>query len=580
MNRIRIKVTGESGMGLLSLGRIAAKALKEHGFYVNADREYPSLIKGGHSSLQVDFSSQPIHSLSRQADLMIALDQPGLMGHLDTVKSGGVILHRSDRFSQIKGLNEEAKKRKLQLVYCPARDIARSFGGTEVMVNMVLLGVLWKALGLKLPALEAEIRHQFASKPKLLEIDLKCVRAGYQWEGIRAISVPQLPHPAKKPRQLLLDGNMALTLGAIHAGVRAYFAYPMSPMSSVLTSMADFSKEMGLLIKQAEDEITAAQMCVGAMFMGTRAFTTTSGGGFDLMTETVSLAGMTETPLVVAIGQRPGPATGLPTWSSQGDFNLALHAGHGEYPRVVVACADPASCFELIQHAFNLAEEFQTPVIVLTEKTIAETHAMTDVFKLKKIPIKRGLVTGADALAKLTSQDRYRLTPTGVSLRWIPGSSSVVYCANGDEHEEDGTLTESAEPVARMMEKRMRKLETISNAFPEPQLFGPKKGAAISFVGWGSSKNAMRDVISQNKGGKINYLHFDYLYPLKTKTLRQFWSENKNVHLIEGNFEGQFGRLIEGETGLKFKGKLLKYNGRPFFVEDVMEYITQCHPSE
>jgi len=576
MNRIRIKVTGESGMGLLSIGRIAGKALKEHGFQVLADREYPSLIKGGHSCLQVDFSPEPLHSLSREADFMIALDRPGLMEYIETVKEGGVIVHRSDRFGQLRGLQERIQKRNIRLVYCPAREMAQKLGGTEVMVNMVLLGVLWKALRLTLDPLEADIRTQFASKPKLLEIDLKCVRAGYDWEEAKTLSLPTLSPPKPKTRQLLLDGNMALTLGAIHAGVRAYFAYPMSPSSSILSYMANFSHATGILVKQAEDEITAAQMAVGAMFMGTRALVATSGGGFDLMTETFSLAGMVENPLVVIVAQRPGPATGLPTWSGQGDFNLARYAGHGEYSRVVMAASDPATCFTLIQHAFNIAEEFQVPVVLLTEKTIAETHAMTEPFPENEIPLKRGLVTDAKALAALQPSDRYRFTPSGVSPRWIPGSSPTVYCANGDEHEEDGTLTEDAIPVARMMEKRLQKLRTIEAGLPEPHIHGPRKGAAISFVGWGSSLNVMRDTLAfyEKKKLKVNYLHFDYLYPLKTKVLRQFFRDNKNVHLLEGNFEGQFGKFLEAETGLAFKGRLLKYDGRPFFAEDVTVYIT------
>ncbi|MFH1012694.1 MAG: 2-oxoacid:acceptor oxidoreductase subunit alpha [Candidatus Peregrinibacteria bacterium] len=574
MKRTVLKVTGESGMGLLSIGRIVAKVLKDMGYHVHADREYPSLIKGGHSSLQIDFGLDPLHSLSTEVDLVIALDRPGLLEYVDTVKKGGVLVHGYERHHLIKGLHEKAKKRGIKLVYLPARTLARNLGGNDLMINMVLLGLLWRVLGFPLKPLEKHIETEFADKPKLLTIDLKCVQTGHKAQGLKKLPEFKLPHPKTKPKKILLDGNMAIALGAAHCGVRAYYAYPMSPASSILTHIADNAKETGMLVKQVEDEITAAQMTVGSMFMGTRAFTATSGGGFDLMTETFSLAGMTETPLVIVIAQRPGPATGLPTWTSQGDLNLAMHAGHGEYARVVMAASDPTSAYELIQHAMNVAEEFQVPVVLLTEKTIAEAQTMVNPFKQKVIPIKRGLVTDKKELANLKSADRFCFTASGVSKRWIPGSSEVTYYANGDEHKEDGTLTEAADPVRLMMEKRLKKLEAIEKALPEPVIYGPKK-AKISFVGWGSSKGALLDAMEdyKKKGIAVNFLHYEYLYPLKTKLFKKFVQENKNVHLIEGNYSGQLGQLLKGQTGFEFKGRLLKYDGRSFFLEDITNYI-------
>jgi 2-oxoglutarate ferredoxin oxidoreductase subunit alpha len=359
--------------------------------------------------------------------------------------------------------------------------------------------------------------------------------------------------------------------------------------------MANWANQFGIVVKQGEDEITVAQMALGSMFMGTRALAATSGGGFDLMTETVSLAGMIECPLVIIIAQRPGPATGLPTWTAQADLNLAIHAGHGEFARIVMAVSDPTSAFDLIQHAFNLAEEFQTPVLLLTEKTIAEAQETVETFRQNAVPIKRGLVP-ADKLNMLKSVDRYQITKTGVSKRWIPGSSPAFYYANSDEHWESGVLTEDGKKTAAMIEKRMKKLKSIEDALPEPVEYGPAK-ADISFVGWGSSKGVMLDAIEYlksshhhnephgpnlpdpagqadelNEPSSVNYLHFDYLWPLKTKTLIKFFEQNKNVHLIEGNFQGQLGNLIEGHTGLKFKGRLLKWDGRPFFLEEVIKY--------
>ncbi|MBU1017496.1 2-oxoacid:acceptor oxidoreductase subunit alpha [Patescibacteria group bacterium] len=576
MNRTTLKVAGESGMGLLSVGRIVAKVLKHMGFYVHSDREYPSLIKGGHSNLQIDFDLKPIHSLSREVDLVIALDRSGLMEYLDVIKKGGVLVHGYERHHLIKDLHTKAKKRNIKLMYLPAHTIARSLGGSDVMVNMVLLGLIWRILGFSLKPLEDAIKKQFATKPELLKIDLKCVQAGYKPHELKKIPQYKIPLPKKVPKTLLLDGNMGVALGAIEAGVRSYFMYPMSPASSILMHLADFSHETKMVVKQAEDEITAAQMTLGAMFMGSRSFTATSGGGYDLMTETVSLAGMTETPWVCVVCQRPGPATGLPTWTGQGDLNMVINSSHGEFARLVMSASDPTSCYEGIQHAFNYAEEFQIPVIFLSEKTIAEAQTMVDVFK-SKIPIKRGLVTGKN-LEKLQPSDRFKLTKSGVSFRWLPGTSEIGYYGNGDEHKEDGTLTEKGPECAAMYDKRMRKMETLKNALPAPVVYGVKKGADISFIGWGSSKGTMLDVIEEMKkeGIKVNYLHYEYLWPLKEKPAALFFKENKKVHILEGNHQGQLATMIEAATGLKFKGRLLKYNGRHFFLEDVMEYTLKA----
>lgn len=575
MNRTTLKVAGESGMGLLSVGRIVAKVLKGMGFYVHSDREYPSLIKGGHSNLQIDFGSKPIHSLSRDVDVVIALDRAGLLEYLDVVKKGGVLIHGYERHHLIKDLHIKAKKRGIKLLYLPAHSIARKLGGTDVMVNMVLLGLMWRVFGFDLKPLEAAIRKQFASKPILMKIDLKCVSTGYQANEIKKVPQYKIKVPKKAPKSLLLDGNMGIALGAIEAGVRTFFQYPMSPSSSILMYLANFSHQTKMVVKQSEDEITAAQQVIGAMFMGSRSFTTTSGGGYDLMTETVSLSGMTETPWVCVMCQRPGPATGLPTWTGQGDLNMVIHSSHGEFARLVMAASDPASCYELIQHAMNYAEEFQIPVILLSEKTICEAQTMVPVFN-SKIPIKRGLVTGK-ALEKVAPSDRFKITKSGVSLRWLPGSSKSGYYGNGDEHKEDGTLTEKGPECVAMYAKRMRKLDTLKKALPDPEVYGVKSAADISFIGWGSSKTAMLDAIEElnAKGVKVNYLHYEYLWPLREKAAEKFFKDNKKVHILEGNYMGQLASMIEDATSLKFKGRLLKYDGRPFFVEDITDYINR-----
>ena len=525
------------------------KALKKKGFYMCADREYPSLIKGGNANYTIDISDEPIRSVSEKVDLVFCVDRSGLKFYTDKVKDNGIVVHGDERHHLMQEFIEKHEKRGVKFVYLPARQIAYSHGGNVLMTNMILLGLVWRVFGFDLNLLQKEVEERFASKPKLLEIDLKCLQSGYEAEGVDLPKIT-LEHSGEIPETIMIEGNASLALGAVHCGVRAYYAYPMSPASSILTYLANWAEESGMLIKQAEDESTAIQMTIGSMFMGTRSFTATSGGGFDLMTESLTLPGMIESPFVVVIAQRPGPATGLPTWSAQGDLNLAIHAGHGEFPRVVLACSDPDSCYELIQEAMNIAEEYQVPVILLTEKVICETKKTIPPFKQNEIEIKRGLVTDPKRLEELRPQDRYKITDNGISERWLPGSGKTYYYANGDEHREDGTVTEDAQEVKAIYDKRMRKLNTIKKTLPDPEIFGVEKDATISVIGWGSTKNAVLDAIDhfEKEGIKVNYLHYEYLWPLKTEKAQKFFKENKNVCLIEGNHTAQLGTMIEDKT--------------------------------
>jgi 2-oxoglutarate/2-oxoacid ferredoxin oxidoreductase subunit alpha len=568
MNRLRIKIVGASGTGLLSTGDILTNALSDLGFYAVSDREFPSLIKGGTSSYTLNLSAEPVYGLSQESDIMIALDKDGMEKYHHELKDGGILVHAYERFGGIKDLMEELAGRGIEVVSAPGRKTVTELGGHHVMVNVLLIGMFWKLLGYDYKLVEEAMKEKFASKPKLLEMDLIILKKGFELTENKI----DFEKPSVVVNRKFVNGNRAVTLGAIHAGCRAYYAYPMSPASSILTYMADYVPQTGMIVKQAEDEISAAQFSIGSMYMGTRSMTATSGGGFDLMTESLSLVGMIENPWVCVIAQRPGPATGLPTWTGQGDYHLAKYAGHGEYPRLVMAVSNAEDSFYLTQHAFNYAEEFQVPVIILTEKQVAESLWTIDDYEEGTIPIKRGLVEGKD-LENIESADRYRITESGLSKRWIPCSSDAYYFANGDEHTEDGTLTEEAEPSKQMIAKRIRKAEILAAALPEPDIYGDAK-ADISFIGWGSSANVMRDAVVALKaeGKSVNYLHYSYLFPLKVDTLAKFFKDNENVHLIEGNHGGQFGQDLEA-IGHKFAGKLLKWNGRPFYLEEVTEYI-------
>jgi 2-oxoglutarate ferredoxin oxidoreductase subunit alpha len=569
--RYRIKIVGFSGSGSLSVGDILAKGFKEMGYYILTDREFPSLIQGGSSAYTMHISDEPIYGMSSEVDMIISMDKKSLIHFFHTLVDGGTWVHGYERLAGMAAVIEEANARKITQIHMPAISTAKECGGNALMANMVMTGLAWKALNMPYEILADRVRAKFAKKPKILAIDLQVLQRAYDGGPVSY----DFPNPKNTEKKIFLDGAHALALGAVHAGLRLYVGYPMSPSTGILKHVAAMAKHENIAFKQAEDEITAAQMTIGGMYAGTRAMTATSGGGFDLMTESLSLVGIMETPWVCIIAQRPGPATGLPTWTGQGDLNLAVYAGHGEYARVVIAVSDPEDSFYLIQHAFNLAEKYQVPVIVLTEKEIVEGGNMTiPVYNQNTIPIERGLVTGED-LKDLVPSDRFKITESGLSKRWIPTSSDAYYFSNGDEHWEDGTLTEDAKQASEMYAKRVRKEQLVLENLPEPEVFGNDKKADISFIGWGSSRKVMRDIIKEYaaKDIVVNYLHFSYVWPIRTARLKQFVAENANVHLIEGNYTGQLGGLLDKHVPIEWKGALKKWDGRTIYLEDVSGYI-------
>lgn len=575
LKRTVVKVSGESGQGVNSIGEILAKALKESGFYSFGYREYPSLIKGGYSSHQIDFSDQPLFASSTHTDLLLCLSRVSVHAYLPTVRENGQIIHMLRALEFTDAEQQLIRERNIKVAYIPAEVVATEAGGKAIMSNVVMVGALWQLLGLPIEPLEQVVRAEFAKKPDMIEPNLKCLQQGhtYNLEGLTPLKLSWKVVPELE-RDALLTGNHLLALGSVAAGVRAYFAYPMTPSSSILSYMATIYKDTGILVKQVEDEISVAQMAIGAMFMGTRALVGTSGGGFDLMTESVSMAAMTETPFVCILAQRPGPATGLPTWTAAADLHLAVFAAHGEFARLVISASDAASTYLVVQKAFNLAEKYQIPVIVLTEKQIAESlFQMTEL--PPDLPIERHLPSEAE-LENLVSADRYKYTESGVSPRWFPGQSDAMYDANTDEHLPDGTLTEEGEPTRLMYEKRIKKQNGLLSELPEPEILGPAD-AWMTFVGWGSVRNTMHDVMelwNQAHSDKpINYLHYEYVWPLRTDTLNQFIKDKANLILIENNALGQLGTLITQSTSFQFKDRILKYDGRGFFVEDVLGYL-------
>lgn len=592
MSRISLKVTGAQGQGVNSVGEMCAKGLKRAGYCVFGYREYMSLIKGGHSSYQLDVSHEAIESSETKVDILVCFNHHGLERNALEVKEGGIILHQTPQWKFPKATQKLLDDRKISVIYLPSEDILKKIKGKPILGNVLITSVVWALLRRSAEELKELVQEQFGHKgEKVIAMNFACVDEGNNF--VQSLSNQELvirndflPDPdVSWKNYLLITGSQAMGLGLIHAGCRMYCGYPMTPSSPLLTYIAEMQNETGMVVKQAEDEITAAQMMSGAMHMGTRAATGTSGGGFDLMTETVSLNAIIENPSVFVLAQRPGPATGLPTWTGQGDLLLAIGSAHGEFARCVMAVANAEDSYHLMPQAFNIAERYQTPVIVLTDKQIAEALYTQAPYDPKRATIDRGhLVTDAKALAKLKSADRYDAeAKDGISPRWLPGSPAETYCAQGDEHRGDGSVDETASNAVAQMEKRMRKMEVLAREVPEPTLFAMQNlelrmqnndpALDVLFVSWGSNKGVILDVLrllqTRNSKLKTAYLHYTYLWPMKTERLVALMKKAKRTVLIECNHGGQLGQVIQLAGGPAISEKILKYDGRPFFVDEL-----------
>jgi 2-oxoglutarate/2-oxoacid ferredoxin oxidoreductase subunit alpha len=563
-DRLVIKFGGESGQGINTLGEILSKSIKDSGFYNFAYREYPSLIRGGVASYQIDVAGEQIQSSLRKCDIITILKPKVIHSYLDTVNENGVIIHGTEELELTQEEKEYIVQNNLHLVSLDTTKMALEAGGIKIMANMVLLGFIWRLLSLDTKPLEEIVLEKFKNKDVDLDAEIRCLLAGYNSAQVQDSLLKPITFKTRKKLDgaLSVTGNDAIAIGAITAGCRAYYAYPMTPSTSIFKFIGDTYKETGILVKQAENEITAVQMTMGSMNMGTRAMTATSGGGFDLMSETISCAGISETPLLIVLAQRAGAGTGVPTWTGAGDVSLAVNAGHGQFPRCVISVSNPSDAYTLTQKAFNIAEQYQMPVILLTEKQIAESIFNIDELP-KPVKIERGLQKG---------DYRYEITESGISPRWIPSEENPVILVNSDEHKPDGESTEKSSEIIEMSNKRMRKVETLRENLPEPEYFGSKKPKLV-FVGYGSAGNTIRDILRHYP--EVGYLHYQYIYPLKYGKILEMNDNGVKMVLVENNQTGEFGKLIKQESGFEIKERLLKYDGRPFFVEDILDYLEQ-----
>lgn len=550
MMQVSIVLSGEAGQGIQTVEGALTRVLKSSGLNVFATKEYMSRVRGGNNTTEIRVSSERVRAFSERIDILIPLGKNAIGRVKNRIRNDTLIVGERE-------LIEEAPGEKVEV---PFLELSKRIGN-KLFANSMAIGFLSGILGAESSALEEQIRSQFKGKGEDIiggnvTAALEGYRRGLELSGKLKIS---LKKSNSVKAETLLSGGEAVGLGAIAGGCNFVSSYPMSPSTPVLTFLAQHKRSFGIIVEQAEDEISAMNMILGAWYAGGRGMVTTSGGGFALMEEALSLAGMIESPAVIHLAQRPGPATGLPTRTEQGDLNLVLYAGHGEFPRAILAPGNIEEAFYLTQRAFNLADRYQVPVFILTDQYLIDSLYNLPPFDLSEIKIEKHIVK--------TTRDyvRYRITDDGISPRGIPGYGEGLVKVDSDEHDEYGHITEDFEVRKRMVEKRLKKGEALKRDILKPKLIGDEDYQVL-LLAWGSTLEIIREAISDTKG--IALLHFSQVWPIDESST-EYLRRAKKVIAIEGNATGQFADLLWKITGFRIKDRILKYNGLQFSVEEV-----------
>ncbi|MBI5151898.1 2-oxoacid:acceptor oxidoreductase subunit alpha [Candidatus Peregrinibacteria bacterium] len=571
-NKLSWLIGGEAGQGIEKAGHTFALILCRGGLYTFANAEYPSLIRGGHNYNKVRVSEKPVSSHTIEVDLVCALNKETFDNHIDEIVSGGgIIFDNAD-------VPDARTPKGINLFPVPLADLAKSHGGGIIAKNVVAIGACVGLLDYDLNYLKESLKQTFAKKgDEVVNNNIAAAQAGYDYVigKYKGKFEYKLTAISGAPKRMLIQGNDALCIGAIKAGCKFVAEYPMTPSSSILHFMAEHSREYSVVVKHVEDEISAINHIIGASEVGVRSMTATSGGGFSLMVEALGLAGMHETGIVVVNVQRPGPSTGLPTRTGQCDLQFMLHSSQDEFPRMVVAPGDLNECFKLTFDAFNIAEKYQMPVIILSDKYLAESEAGIDMFDTNGLKIDRGKLLLEKDLVKMAKNDsgrfpRYADEADGISFLPRVGEKGGMFTYTSDEHDDYGFIFEEIKNRNQKMEKRMRKLQTLLAELPAPKLIGPEK-ADITFVSWGSTKGAILELIEILAEEKIsaNFLQIKYMCPFHSEEVARILSGAKKKVLIEENFSGQLGALIREKTGIEMDQKILDYSGRPFTAKQI-----------
>ncbi|MCD6476817.1 MAG: 2-oxoacid:acceptor oxidoreductase subunit alpha [Candidatus Aenigmarchaeota archaeon] len=538
-----VLIGGKAGLGAARTSILLGKIFTRMGYYVFNYRDYPSLIRGGHNFNVLKISTKPVFSHDSNYDAIIAFDQLTIDLHEKKLNKDGFIIGD-------KSLKSD------KLIPLDIDNIVEKVGVKKIFGNNAMIGALLRAMSIDPDEAIVTIEKEFKESEKAKQV----FNIGYDVSEEKTI----LEKPDNKPKYFL-TGNQAIAAGAIVGGLDIYFAYPMTPATAVLHHIADMQKKYNVNAVQLEDEISVINAALGASYAGARTMVGTSGGGFSLMTEAISMQGITEIPLVVYLSQRTGPSTGVPTYTEQGDLKFALNAGQGEFIRIVVAPGDANECFYRTAEALYLADKFRTLVILLGDKHVAEDNYTVEEFSKPILHDKFIINPNSDYKS-------YELTSTGISPRAVPGQGAVVR-ASSYEHDEYGYTVEDEEKVKLMKDKRILKLKPIIEEINKLNPITVYGTGDNLIVGWGSTKGAIIDALNELENTR--FLQISYISPFPAELVEKELKNSKNIILIENNQTGLLGDIIREKTGIKIENKLLKYNGRPFTKKEIIDGVSK-----
>jgi len=549
-------ICGKAGQGIQTIGYIISKLFVRSGFKVFAWQDFQSRIRGGETSFRMIVSDKDVCSLTEKYDIFVSLDETNTQNYIHLLKPDGVGIFQGGNGQNILSpdINEMAKN-----------------AGEAIYGNTVITGIISEIVCGNLETINQILTEEFYLKgAEIVQANLKAAKSGYEWAQNSSVKKICPMMPAKSNGNILISGNEAVALGAVAGGCKFISAYPMTPSTGIITYLAKTAEKTGILAEQAEDEISAVNMAIGASYAGARSMTATSGGGFCLMTEGISLAAMTETPLVIVLGQRVGPATGLPTRTEQGDLMFALHAGHGEFPRFIFAPSDAAEAFELMIKAFELSQKYRVTAIVLTDQYLADSYWTMKNIDIAQIKLNNYLEP-TDKIGQ--NFKSYALTSNGISPRIKPGESQELATADSDEHDEYGHITEDLAVRIKMTDKRLKKYDAMKNEMSLPQQEFIDDSSVI-LVGWGTTALISQAAAKKLRetGIKAASVKFNHIWPLVVP--KELIESKAKIFVVENNATGQFAGLLERE-GVKVAARINKYDGTPFTSQELLKRITE-----
>lgn len=569
-----IRIGGESGEGIVTIGEVFVRIAAFSGLEVFTFRTFPAEIMGGHVMYQARIGREPVLSQGDQMDVLVAMNQEGFDKHVDELRPGGALVYDSDVFTPPESSDH--------LRYAvPVTELSKELNFPRGK-NLIMVGALGQLFGLPLDKSEQMVERRLGKYRSLLPLNLESLRLGREYVQEHYPELPPYylePPEGQTEERLVMTGNQATTLGALAAGCRFYAGYPITPATSIMEFMSHELPQLDGTLIQAEDEIAAITMAIGASYGGVKAMTATSGPGLSLMIEAIGHASMTEVPVVVVDVQRAGPSTGMPTKTAQGDLFMALYAANDEAPRFVIAPNSVEDCFYQMVNAFNLAEKYQMPVIVLADQAMAERVATIRPIDLSRIEVFDRLKPQLDGTHSENDYKRYALTEDGVSPMAIPGMRGGHYVAEGLEHNEYGAPNYTPEMHSAMMEKRYRKVETARRELRRwnvVDVWGDP-GAEIGVIGWGSTKGTVREAMARamEEGVRVAALYPELLLPMPDEEIRRFLSTKREVIVPELNYRGMFGDVIAHRYNVRVR-HVTKYDGLPFKVQNIYDAIVEA----